>query len=319
MKRNLIITICLSFSMLLQSFAQNHNAPPARSGYSMAYDANRGVIVLFGGQDSASVKLSDTWEWSNGIWTPINIKGPSARLNAAMAYDSDKETIFLFGGSSMSGLVNDLWTYDGKSWSKLNTSSAPAPRQQATMAFDKSQSQLLLFGGMDRAQNFGDTWILKNNQWTQINVNGPTPRASHCMAYNDDLQAIFIYGGYRDSALNDFWEFKDGAWHDFTNKSEPERLHASISYDQARRRMLMFGGFNNQGRINELWEYSNKKWFIIPPDKGEKPDARAEHRSAFIPGRGLFVFGGVIGPDPNTRNLGNDTWLYNENKWIKYN
>jgi hypothetical protein len=49
------------------------------------------------------------------------------------------------------------------------------------------------------------------------------------------------------------------------------------------------------------------------------PAPRAEHRSVFIPGKGLFAFGGVIGPDPNTRNRGNDTWLYNGDGWVKLN
>ena len=41
--------------------------PSARSGYAFAYDANRDIVVLFGGQDNASKKLGDTWAWFNGI------------------------------------------------------------------------------------------------------------------------------------------------------------------------------------------------------------------------------------------------------------
>jgi hypothetical protein len=79
---------------------------------------------------------------------------------------------------------------------------------------------------------------------------------------------------------------------------------------------LLFGGFNDQGRTNELWEYANNQWTMLHPD-GPVPDQRAEHRSVFIPDKGLFVFGGVIGVDPNTRNRSNDTWLYHENSWTK--
>src|SRR5579862_7000244 len=104
-----------------------------------------------------------------------------------------------------------------------------------------------------------------------------------------------------------------------TDKNGPARFHEAISYDPEKGRILMFGGFNEQERTNELWEYSNKKWSIIDSNKRENPDPRAEHRSVFIPGRGLFVFGGVIGTDPNTRNRGNDTWLYNGNSWLKMN
>jgi len=109
MRRKLIITVWLCFLMLARGFAQSPNAPAARSGYSMAYDANRGAVVLFGGQDTASKQLGDTWEWSAGSWKQVNITGPSPRMNAAMAYDADKKMIFLFGGRSASGPQNDLW------------------------------------------------------------------------------------------------------------------------------------------------------------------------------------------------------------------
>ncbi len=317
-----VLLIMLILSAIAPSFAQTHIVPPARSGYSMAYDENRGVVVLFGGQDTASVSLGDTWEWANGVWTNMKIDGPSARINAAMAYNADKKVIVLFGGRPKAGPQNDLWTYDGKSWTQVNTPSAPPPRQLATIAFDKSLSRFVLFGGMDASRNsVGDTWILKDNQWAELKAKGPTPRASHSMTYDDGLGAVMIYGGYVDgNGVNEFWELKGDSWQNVTVKSGPSRIHASINYDPDKDRLLLFGGFNDQGRTNELWEYSDKtkEWSIIHID-GAIPDPRAEHRAVFIPGRGLFVFGGVIGVDPNTRNRANDTWLYNEKGWTRLN
>jgi hypothetical protein len=316
-----LITLVLCFSIILPGFAQIPGGPAARSGYAMAYDANRGTVVLYGGQDTASARLGDTWEWAGGAWRQLNIPGPSARMNAAMAYDAAKKLIYLFGGRAETGSVNDLWTYDGKSWSKINTSSAPPPRQLGTMAFDKQQSQFVLFGGMDAKRNtLGDTWILKNNEWTAVTTKGPSPRASQCMTYNDNLGVVVMYGGYiNDAASKEFWKFKDGAWQAIENPDGPPRLHSAIAYNTEKESMLMFGGFNDEVRTNELWEYANNKWTMIAQDKNKMPDPRAEHRCVFIPGKGLFVFGGVIGPDANTRVRGNDTWLYNGSAWEKLN
>ena len=36
----------------------------------MAYDAARGVTVLFGGYDGANY-LGDTWEWNGTSWTQV--------------------------------------------------------------------------------------------------------------------------------------------------------------------------------------------------------------------------------------------------------
>lgn len=43
-------------------------APPARSAHGMAYDAGRGVTVMFGGT-TGSQNLGDTWEWDGTSWT----------------------------------------------------------------------------------------------------------------------------------------------------------------------------------------------------------------------------------------------------------
>jgi len=57
-------------------------APPIRSGQSMAYDATRGRMVVFGGWNAATSPATiygDTWELGSGIQTPPGT--PSATLN----------------------------------------------------------------------------------------------------------------------------------------------------------------------------------------------------------------------------------------------
>jgi hypothetical protein len=57
-------------------------APRIRSGQSMAYDATRGRMVVFGGWNAATSPATiygDTWEFGNGLQTPPGT--PSATLN----------------------------------------------------------------------------------------------------------------------------------------------------------------------------------------------------------------------------------------------
>ena len=44
-------------------------SPSARIGAAMTYDAATGNVVLFGGEDSNGVALSDTWLWDGNTWT----------------------------------------------------------------------------------------------------------------------------------------------------------------------------------------------------------------------------------------------------------
>ena len=56
--------------------------PAARSSFSMAFDAGRGKVVLFGG-NSPGGTLGDTWEWDGAAWTQANpLASPPGRWPA---------------------------------------------------------------------------------------------------------------------------------------------------------------------------------------------------------------------------------------------
>ena len=136
------------------------------------------------------------------------------------------------------------------------------------------------------------------------------------MVYDTHADAVYLYGGYDTTTLKDFWKFKNGNWTEVSLANEPVRCHTSVVYDEDQKKLMMFGGFNEEGRTNEFWECTAGIWKQVKQD-GQVPDPRAEHRGVFIHGKGYLIFGGVIGPDPNTRNRGNDTWLYDGNAWIR--
>src|SRR6185503_7686360 len=63
--------------------------PGRRNQHALAYDSARHRVVLFGGTDSKSRALNDTWEWDGTRW----IRGfpqtpPPARSRHALAYDA---------------------------------------------------------------------------------------------------------------------------------------------------------------------------------------------------------------------------------------
>jgi hypothetical protein len=46
------------------------SSPPARRIHAMAYDSDRGVVVVFGGNSESGEFLGDTWELSGTIQCP---------------------------------------------------------------------------------------------------------------------------------------------------------------------------------------------------------------------------------------------------------
>jgi hypothetical protein len=88
--------------------------PSKRFDDYMAYDAARGVTVLFGGYLGGSNTTAETWEW-NGSWTQqYPTIYPSARDGHALAYDSARRVVVLFGGQlheNGQGILGDTWEY----------------------------------------------------------------------------------------------------------------------------------------------------------------------------------------------------------------
>ncbi len=80
-------------------------SPRIAAGGAMAYDSERGVVVLCSGEFDGGGTIADTWEWDGSTW---HDKSGSAgepyffccpRDNAAMAYDSRLKQMVLFGGN----------------------------------------------------------------------------------------------------------------------------------------------------------------------------------------------------------------------------
>jgi hypothetical protein len=63
----------------------------------MAYDAARGVTVLFGGRDNVH-NYGETWEWNGAAWTQRAVSCPSARESHAMAHATARGATVPFGG-----------------------------------------------------------------------------------------------------------------------------------------------------------------------------------------------------------------------------
>jgi hypothetical protein len=93
--------------------------PPPISAGRMAYDAARGVTVLFGGDRTRD----ETWTWDGTRWEEHKVPGPSPRSVHAMAYDAKRERVVLFGGGGPGGpglynSFNDVLEWDGAQWVK---------------------------------------------------------------------------------------------------------------------------------------------------------------------------------------------------------
>ncbi len=134
-----------------------HFGPQPRINHSMAYDAARQRVVVFGGVDGNGSSLGDTWVWDGSYWTQVAETGPSAREGHSTAYDAVHQEIVLFGGNDGATQFADTWTWDGVSWTQV-AETGPAARTDHAAAYDEGRNVVTLFGGWDQVE-FADTGI----------------------------------------------------------------------------------------------------------------------------------------------------------------
>ncbi len=135
------------------------HVPPARQNHSMAYDAERQVVVLFGGLQPGGY-FDDTWVWNGVDWLlQAPLTRPPARALAGMTFDSAHQQTLLFGGDTGdNGLFSDTWAWDGANWIQRTPVSSPPARALPAMSYDALLQRPLVFGGGTNSGVANDLW-----------------------------------------------------------------------------------------------------------------------------------------------------------------
>ena len=170
-------------------------AAGARDHHAMAYDAERGTTITFGGGPfprRPGPWATDTWAWDGSVWTRAASDGPrrvarsrpwrTMALGDRSCCSAVSECLSASNASQPS--FGDTWVWEGSSWRKA-TDDGPRARNRHAMTFDSHAGVVLLYGGGADGMQFADMWKWDGRRWTEIHLTGPTPgpRELHSMAY----------------------------------------------------------------------------------------------------------------------------------------
>lgn len=292
------------------------SAPGRRYGHAMAYDVARGNTLLFGGF-YGSFSLGDTWEWNGASWNPRFVAGPPGRDGHAMVFDPSRSRVVVFGGKSSFPSIqylNDLWEWDGASWSQIiTTGPIPPPRAGHAMAYDTRRNRLVIFGGNNGA-NLGDTWEWDGAVWTQraMGGNSPAPRAFHSMVFGIARGYAVLFGGAPGpfpTFDDDTWAWNGSSWtllSDGSTDPSLKRYNHAMVYDSHRGRIVMYGGFGDL-ISTATWEWNGTSWARV---FNNGPPYRYSHAMAFDSSRGKMVLFGGRNPLVQGNPPLGDTWEY---------
>ncbi|HEX7837549.1 MAG TPA: kelch repeat-containing protein [Kofleriaceae bacterium] len=318
-------SVCSSRCMLdVPKWTTTLTAPPAGGGL-MAYDAARGVVVLY----SNAKGPSQTLEWDGVAWLPTESYSPYVSLDAAgMIYDPTRSRVVLFGDfdTDYSPSGKSAWEWDGNHWTEQTVLTTPPPLHNYAIAYDSARHKVVLFGGeTPNTTMFGAgfqdrTWEWDGTAWQEIATPARPPRRiTHAMTYDSTRGKVVLYGGQGADAslLHDTWEYDGATWTQRSESGPPRSWFHHMVFDAARGKVVSFGGFGEQGfnvvTPGDTWEWDGAQWEMKVETAA--PQARFWPAMTYdIVRQRVVLFGGSSnGPDIADSST---TWTWDGGHWI---
>jgi hypothetical protein len=241
------------------------SGPPPRTLSAVAYDRRRKQLVLQGGLgagDAPESRCGDTWTFDGKKWKRAATDGPGVRNHHAMAFDETRGVVVLFGGQDGAMKQHaDTWTWDGKAW-KRAAPAGPSARVHHSMAWDAARERIVLFGGTNASGELGDTWTWDGKAWSEVKTPGP-PSISHPRLVNHLAhERVYLVGGNMRSPTA--WTFDGATWEE-CESAPPARVVHALAYDEARERIVCFGGYGGGVNLDDTWELVEDRWVRADP------------------------------------------------------
>ncbi|WP_308220360.1 RCC1 domain-containing protein [Pimelobacter simplex] len=214
-------------------------------------------------------------------------------------------------------------TYLSPNWVQQNPVHKPAAGYQAGTAYDEVRKQIVRFGGTaDSATSQGQTWVWNGTDWVQKSpATSPPPRWRAGMVWDNTLKKVILFGGQNgNTVLNDTWSWDGTNWTQLSaggwGVGPDPRTGLVMAYDADRAGIIMFGGENNTGALNDTWQFKNNAWTRIQTaGVSGAPARRYDGGMAYSPTTGtngagqLVMFGGSVNCSGAVCTYFNDTWV----------
>lgn len=227
------------------------------------------------------------------IWRNVDPGLPSPRIAHGLVSDPRGDGILMFGGSAslafdpadtVSASFNDLWRWDGVTWSPVRTAAPAPPRAFAAMALDASRRRVVMFGGYNATrQATADLWEWDGVTWRRLVPASMSPSGRVGAGLACHAGRCVLYGGRSLAGeLADLWEWDGAAWHLLGNggaNAPTKRLRPVLVHDPVRDVFVLHGGIQSASgggtlHLGDTWELKIDNGPIWKSVLGVGPSAR---------------------------------------------
>lgn len=201
-----------------------------------------------------------------------------------------------------------VWTRDGTGWRQDLPDDLGASTVQFAV-YDPARGQGVVV--VDSLVNHSQTLVSHGARWLRVNTTGPAPAPGASAAFDPVGNRVIAFGGYDSMVMNhvDATLSWDGAhWTPLSpGLRPPPRRAAAMATDPVRRRVVLFGGEDQNGLLGDTWEWDGSQW-QLRASTGPSPRFAT---MAFDPVSGRSV---LLGGSSNTAWLA-DCWAWDGATW----
>ncbi len=268
-------------------------------------------------------------QWQDGtVWW--NGLAPSLEIDLQETYtitglivqadDNDTYQIQFRRPSDGSWLV--VWTLPIASGGGMQTRPNPANDTQVfqlAAPVDADKIRVLAISGnnlfsVSEVQAFGAPRAQCAAEWRLAQIGA---RANSAAAFDTVRGHAVLFGGIlagSPNPLRDTWlRFPSAeAWTAEDVLAPPARSRHAMAFDEARQRLVLFGGQGSSSSMNDTWEWDGDVWIRLTPS--ESPPVRYGHTMAYDAARQRVVLFGGFGGTGTPARL-RDTWTWDGTAW----
>jgi hypothetical protein len=242
-------------------------APAPRFGHVAVWQPELGLVV-WSGQQSARVFFGDIWSFDPGTeqWQELPDAGdvPEARYGSCGSIGPDGRLWISHGFTEDTGRFFDTRAYDfGRlAWTDETPAEGDVPVLRCLHdCLWTPDGELVLYGGQTTgAPAIGDLWSygFVSGAWAEAERPAAPPRQLYALASIGPTAFVFGGAGADGALLDDLWRLDlTGLTMSPADVSGAEgpgaRLGATLLADEARGRMILFGGKGEAGELADLW------------------------------------------------------------------
>jgi N-acetylneuraminic acid mutarotase len=250
--------------------------PGPRHYAAMAYDSDRDVIVLYGGNEYAAdgrtiVSGWETWEFDGSQWHFISDDAPKV-AKPLLAYDAARKEMILLGLNDV-GLTRLQYRYDTtqKTWVEYpSATTLPTCVNEGHLIYQEHRGRLAFFGGIcvTATPTAEEVWEWDGANWAKITSSATGRIVGQASAYDPLRDSMVTFGGTAagSAILGSITAVvRNGIWSSpFTSIKPAPRSLPTFTSDPDRNTIWMFGGLDEDSLFyyGDFWGYRAGQWYL---------------------------------------------------------